>query len=1162
MYGAEQPFRKPRTSSQKSVTCFFHFLLCASCYLWQPNCANSLSADGVALLAIKAGIRSDPLGLLSDWKNDGSDPCTWNGVGCAHSGRVVSLNISSSAWCGGTFVSPEKPKSPCDFFGGVSRQESCVPVCRRRSANSSFGNNSASGKLTGILPSAIGNLSELRILSLPFNSISGVLPKKITALKFLEVLDVRGNAFSGSIPVKIGRLSRLRSLNLAYNSLEGRVPWQLSGCRKLQVLNLAGNMLSGNIPASLGSLPDLQVLALSFNNLVGTIPPEVTRSCSVLEHFHVESNFLTGNIPAGFGNCSQLRSFVVSSNLLSGTIPAGFGQLRMLQSLDVSWNSLGGEIPSQLGNCSELSLLVLTNYLDARSPWRHCAGGPKDGNFTYQKDEYNYFSTLPTAIMKLPKLRILWAPSAALSGDLPSDWGSCQSLEVLNLAGNSITGNVPAGLTKCRSLIYLDLSANRLEGIIPQQLPISCMVVFNVSGNFLSGGLPDWPDMSCPSATLLGPPSPNPVVLLFDDLRFTLGSVQSYFSSLYCGNVARAMPVWSASQGLPIVHDMSANNFTGSLPGLFVGVSFMKKAPAYGLFVSGNRLSGIIPSSLFESCQYFQTLCLSLSNNSFSKSLPAEAMVNCTTLRQFEAASNQLTGKIPSRLGKLSHLVYLDLRKNKLSGELPSQVGQLQELQYLILANNCLRGKIPEAFGKLTSLVLLDLSGNELTGDIPGELANLNQLKELFLNSNYLSGIIPGNFTNLNHLVVMDVAFNNLSGSVPRIGNKESLCTSASVIGNKFLESCSAAAPAPSLQQPNVALPYADPIPASNSHHPNSIIIAAITSGCAIAAVLLILILLFQYTKQKVPVRSGYQSGRKQLVTFRNLGFQLTYDNVIAATGNFSLNNLIGNGGFGATYKAELIPGLLVAIKRLSLGRFQGTQQFDAEIRTLGRIQHPNLVTLIGYHASESQMFLIYNYLPGGNLENLIHDRRRGFVSWRVRYKIALDIAQALAYLHDECMPRVLHRDIKPSNVLLDNNLNAFLSDFGLARLLSASETHATTDVAGTFGYVAPEYAMTCRLSDKADVYSYGVVLLELLSGKRALDPSFSDYGHGFNIVAWACQLFQKGKPTEVFAPGLWEQGPHSELYDVLKLAVKCTVVTLSVRPTMKQVVDVLKSVR
>ena len=288
----------------------------------------------------------------------------------------------------------------------------------------------------------------------------------------------------------------------------------------------------------------------------------------------------------------------------------------------------------------------------------------------------------------------------------------------------------------------------------------------------------------------------------------------------------------------------------------------------------------------------------------------------------------------------------------------------------------------------------------------------------------------------------------------------------------------------------------------------------------------------------------------------------MTLDIEVRATGNFNASNCIGNGGFGATYKAEIVPGNLVAIKRLAVGRFQGAQQFHAEIKTLGRLRHPNLVTLIGYHASETEMFLIYNYLPGGNLEKFIQERSTRAADWRILHKIALDIARALAYLHDQCVPRVLHRDVKPSNILLDDDYNAYLSDFGLARLLGTSETHATTGVAGTFGYVAPEYAMTCRVSDKADVYSYGVVLLELLSDKKALDPSFSSYGNGFNIVAWACMLLRQGQAKEFFATGLWDTGPEDDLVEVLHLAVVCTVDSLSTRPSMKHVVRRLKQLQ
>ncbi|XP_076952307.1 putative LRR receptor-like serine/threonine-protein kinase RPK1 [Bidens hawaiensis] len=296
---------------------------------------------------------------------------------------------------------------------------------------------------------------------------------------------------------------------------------------------------------------------------------------------------------------------------------------------------------------------------------------------------------------------------------------------------------------------------------------------------------------------------------------------------------------------------------------------------------------------------------------------------------------------------------------------------------------------------------------------------------------------------------------------------------------------------------------------------------------------------------------------------FKEVGaVPLTFNTVVQATGNFTARNCIGSGGFGSTYRAEISPGTTVAVKRLTVEMCQGVPQFNAEIRILARIKHPNLVTLIGYYASPSEMFLVYNYLAGGSLEGFIQLKRNRDTSIQVVTKIALNVAVALAFLHDECNPQILHRDVKPSNILLDNNLNAYLSDFGLARLLEGFETHVTTGVAGTFGYVAPEYALMCRASDRSDVYSYGVMLLELISDKRALDPSFSSQENGFTIVSWAVMLRREGRMEEVFAPGMWEAGPETMLLDLLQLGLICTAEAAPGRPTMKQVVRKLKQIQ
>ncbi|KAM3250847.1 putative LRR receptor-like serine/threonine-protein kinase RPK1 [Capsicum annuum] len=339
----------------------------------------------------------------------------------------------------------------------------------------------------------------------------------------------------------------------------------------------------------------------------------------------------------------------------------------------------------------------------------------------------------------------------------------------------------------------------------------------------------------------------------------------------------------------------------------------------------------------------------------------------------------------------------------------------------------------------------------------------------------------------------------------------------------------------------------------------NEIVVAV--SATVIVFVLSTLVAFYKCIKKQtsfIKIETSELPERNDVTVFNDIGVTLTYEKIVQATRHFSLTNCIGNGGFGSTYKAEISTGLTLAIKRLLVERCQGVLQFNAEIRSLVSINHPNLITLIGYFSSKTDMFLIYNYLPGGNLEKFIQDRANKIFNYKVLYKIAMDIALAICFLHDQCVPRIIHRDIKPSNILLDNEQNAYLSDFGLSRIMGI-ETYSTTAVAGTFGYVAPEYAETSRVSDKADVYSYGVVLLELLSDKRALDPSFSVYENGFNIVSWANMLLRNDQAHEFFYTSLWEAGPEDKLMNVLHLALMCTVDLVTDRLRMRQVVEELK---
>ncbi|KAG2646679.1 LRR receptor-like serine/threonine-protein kinase RPK2 [Panicum virgatum] len=997
----------------------------------------------------------------------------------------------------------------------------------------------------GVSCGAGGEVVALNISSAPGRALAGELSPAVAALRALRVLALPSHALSGQLPPAIWSLRRLRVLDLSGNRLQGGIPAALA-CVGLQTLDLAYNQLNGSVPAALVALPGLRRLSLASNRFGGAIPDELGGAgCRSLQFLDLSGNLLVGGIPRSLGNCSKLEALLLSSNLLDDIIPPEIGRLKNLRALDVSRNSFSGPVPAELGGCVQLSVLVLSN------PY-----APLDGlnSSDYgEVDDFNYFQGgIPEAVAALPKLRVLWAPRATLEGELPGNWSSCQSLEMMNLGENLLSGGIPKGLVECANLRFLNLSSNKLTGSVDPSLPVPCMDVFDVSGNQLSGVIPVFISKNCLSSQ---PP--------LDDLVSEYSSFFTY--QALAGFISTSLPLGVHLTGY---HSFARNNFTGAVATLPLAAEKLGMQGSYAFLADGNRLSGQLQPGLFDKCNSSRGFVVEVSDNLIAGAVPEEIGLLCSSLVVLGIAGNQLSGTIPSSIGELSYLISLDLSRNRLGGVIPTSVKKLPQLERLSLAHNLLNGTIPADINQLHALRVLDLSSNLLTGVIPDALADLRNLTALLLDNNKLTGNVPSGFATSASLAMFNVSFNNLSGPVPTNGNT---VRCDSIIGNPLLQSChvyTLAVPSAAQQGRGLNSNDSNDTATSDSQNEggnnsfNAIEIASITSATAIVSVLLALIVLFIYTRKCAPRMSARSSGRREVTIFQDIGVPITYETVVRATGSFNASNCIGSGGFGATYKAEIAPGVLVAIKRLSVGRFQGAQQFHAEIKTLGRLRHQNLVTLVGYHLGESEMFLIYNYLSGGNLERFIQERSKRPVDWKMLHKIALDVAKALAYLHDTCVPRILHRDVKPSNILLDTNNNAYLSDFGLARLLGNSETHATTGVAGTFGYVAPEYAMTCRVSDKADVYSYGVVLMELISDKKALDPSFSPYGNGFNIVAWACMLLRQGRAREFFIDGLWDVSPHDDLVETLHLAVMCTVDSLSIRPTMKQVVQRLKQLQ
>ncbi|KAI3991787.1 hypothetical protein MKX01_038185 [Papaver californicum] len=287
-----------------------------------------------------------------------------------------------------------------------------------------------------------------------------------------------------------------------------------------------------------------------------------------------------------------------------------------------------------------------------------------------------------------------------------------------------------------------------------------------------------------------------------------------------------------------------------------------------------------------------------------------------------------------------------------------------------------------------------------------------------------------------------------------------------------------------------------------------------------------------------------------------------TYEELLEVTDGFSDRNLLGEGGFGCVYKGNLADGREVAIKQLKIGGSQGEREFRAEVETISRVHHRHLVSLVGYCISDNQRLLIYDFVPNNTLYFHLHGENSA-MDWATRLKVATGAARGIAYLHEYCHPRIIHRDIKSSNILLDNNFDALVSDFGLAKLALDANTHISTRVMGTFGYLAPEYASSGKLTEKSDVYSFGVVLLELISGRKPVDGS-QPLGDE-SLVEWARPLLSdaldRREFDELVDPKLEGNYVPTEMLRMVEAAATCVRHSATKRPSMGQVVRALECI-
>ncbi|WVZ11968.1 hypothetical protein V8G54_016498 [Vigna mungo] len=510
----------------------------------------------------------------------------------------------------------------------------------------------------------------------------------------------------------------------------------------------------------------------------------------------------------------------------------------------------------------------------------------------------------------------------------------------------------------------------------------------------------------------------------------------------------------------------------------------------------------------------------------------------------------QLEGILSPSIGKLSGLQRLALHENSLHGTIPNELANCSDLRALYLRGNFFQGGIPSNIGNLSSLNILDLSGNSLKGAIPSSIGRLSQLQILNLTTNFFSGEIP------------DIGVLSTFSKYSFEGNSD-LC------GRQIEKPCRTSLGFP------VVLPHAESdqaaVPAKrSSRYMKVLLIYAI----ALMGVALVMVLSFLWTRlitKKERAAKRYTEVKKQVhpiasakfITFRG-NLRYTSFQIIEKLESLNEENILGSGGYGTVYLMEMNDGGLFAVKRIDRGCEVSDQVFERELEILGRIKHINLVNMRAYCRLASSRFLIYEYVVLGSLDDALNGAIQAkntqeivLPNWSDRLRIALGTARGLAYLHHECSPEIVHRNIKSRNILLAECMDPHISDLGLAKLLvDEEEAHVTTVVAGTFGYLAPEFLQSGRATVKSDVYSFGVLLLELVTGKRPTDPSFVK--RGLNVVGWVNALLRENKLNDVVDKRC-KGVDAGTLKVILELAARCTDGNADDRPSMNEVLQLLK---
>uniref|UniRef100_A0A0E0EWR5 non-specific serine/threonine protein kinase n=1 Tax=Oryza meridionalis TaxID=40149 RepID=A0A0E0EWR5_9ORYZ len=688
-------------------------------------------------------------------------------------------------------------------------------------------------------------------------------------------------------------------------------------------------------------------------------------------------------------------------------------------------------------------------------------------------------------LSNLTYLQALDLSNNRLQGEIPHDLGSCIALRAINLSVNSLSGQIPWSIGNLPKLTVLNVRDNKISGNVPATLGnLTAPTMLSIADNYINGRIPPWignmtnlTDLNIagnvfhgyvPSniagltdllaLSLLG----NKLQGVFPPVLFNITSLEIMYISLNMLSGSLPMDIGSKLPNL-VVLSAIYNQFEGPILDSLSNISKLEY-----LQLHGNKFQGRIPPNIGSSGTITR---LNLGNNILEAKTPNDwdfltSLTNCSELVILDIELNSLSGFIPNTLVNLSQeLIWIGLGGNQIFGTIPAGIGRFRKLTVLELAGNFFTGNIPLDIGQLSSLHRLLLYGNNLSGEIPPSVGNLTQLNELLLFQNNLDNKIPETLGNLSSLNSMDLSYNMLSGKIPEVLMRMPSLTKQLNLSNNLL----GGPISPQIQE----LVNLGAIDLSGNKLSGQI---PYTLGSCVE--LQFLFLQMNLLQGKIP---------SELSTLRGLeGLDLSNNNLSGPIPDF-----LGN--FQAT----------VAVKVLDLRHKGATQGVFAECNALRRIQHRKLVKVVTVcdsldHNGNEFKAIVLEFISNGSLDTWLKAGNKvGTLSLIQRLNIIMDVAQALEYLHNHIEPPIVHCDIKPSNILLDEDMVAHVSDFGLAKIMNVDASRQSlgesisNGVRGSIGYLAPEHGMGAEISPRGDVYNYGVLVLQMLTGKEPTDAIF-----------------------------------------------------------------------